>query len=84
MLQVAYLPMLVFLVDIVVYIWCSIKLHRAMRIGNTTWMLLCVLIVIYSRANGIINISDNFAWISLIVMIALGTSISDQYKRYLY
>lgn len=83
MVSLSYLPFVIFLIDVLGYIWCSVRLRRIMSLSITTWALLAVEIVVYSRANGIINISDNFVWISFVVMIAIGASLADQYKTYL-
>lgn len=82
MFSLSYLPLLVLLIDVIAYIVCSVKLHKVMPPSLTMVLILATLVVIYSWAGGIFNISKAFSLISFSVTIVLGASIADQYNRY--
>lgn len=82
MLKWGYLPLIIAVIDIIMYIVYSKRLGRAMKPSKTTYMLIGTFIMIYILSGNVINVSKAFAISQVFVTYSLAASIQDTYKYY--
>lgn len=82
MLKWGYLPLIIAVIDIVMYIVYSKRLGKAMKPSATMYVLFVAFFTIYALRGSIIDVPRKFVIIQIFVTIAMAASIQDTYKYY--
>ncbi|EEJ71540.1 hypothetical protein [Lactobacillus ultunensis] len=80
MLKLSYLPLLIFVIAIIMYIVYSKRLGKVMFLNPTGYVLMLTFFLVYYWAGGIIDISQNFTWIQIMVSLCICANVQDLYK----